>query len=439
MGYLSRVMILLPILPALLLANPSNFQDSQNAPESSIMSHLSSSLDAVVSIETEHPPAIGNDIQNIHPKAIPEIERRFGSGFFIAKSGLLITNAHVVQGSKTIVIRNQNGNEALGYLLGLDPVLDIAVIQTNMRPSHIISLEDRFEAKIGEPVYAIGTAFGLPQSVSYGIVSALHRSISNPLQDFIQTDSAINQGNSGGPLINKQGKLIGVNTMIIGVKGGNNGVGFAIPTSLVRNIAKQIIEHGDIKPAQMGIQIQNTSADMAIALGAPGTTGVVVTDIASGSPAEKLGLMNKDIIIKLNNHRITSSAQIAALVYSTRTGSDISIDAIRNNKPITLSTTLFAPDEKKEHSSRVLNGLSLTEFKGINASGKTITGIGVIEVEPGSPGWLAGLIPNDLITQIGDKKIESLNDLKSITPTEPTLVEVIRQNKPGFLVLSPVE
>ena len=415
-------------------------QSQANQPtdtQTTVSTHLEKSIDAVVSIETEHNVVIKHHMQHGHQAQVPEFERKYGSGFFISDTGLLVTNAHVVQDAKNIVIRNQNGNEALGFTLGIDPLLDIAVIQTNMRANNYIKLDHVVDAKIGEPVYAIGTAFGLPQSVSYGIVSALHRSISNPLQDFIQTDSAINQGNSGGPLINKQGQLIGVNTMIIGVKGGNNGVGFAIPTMIVRNIVEQITQYGDIKPSQVGIHIQNISADMAIALGSPNTQGVVVTEIADNSTASQLGLKTKDIITQINQQKITSSAQIAALVYSMRAGSEITVKGIRDSKPITLTAKLSSGKDQGNTTQGIFQGLTLTEFNGMNTSGKLIMGVGVIEVETGSPGWLAGLLPNDLIIQIGNTKILTLADLQTIKPTKPVLIEIIRQNKPALLVLTP--
>lgn len=404
------------------------------------VNHLPLSTSAVVNLEIERPAIIQAGMQHSPDKNIPSVERRYGSGFFISKDGLIVTNAHVVHGASNVVVKNQDGNETLGQVIGADPLVDIAVIKTSVRPLNYISLNTSSSTNVGEPVYAIGSSFGLPQSVTCGIISALHRSISNPLQDFIQTDSAINQGNSGGPLINQQGDLIGVNTMIIGVSGGNNGVGFAIPTQIVRNIAEQIISYGNVSPGQVGVQIQNISSDMATALGQPDTQGVVVSDIIANSTAAKAGIQAKDIIIQLNDQPIVSSAQLAALVYSMRVGSDIKIDALRNGKKITLKTTILAPvDPSKIYSEspHVFSGLSFTEFKGVNTSGNRLEGLGVLEVVPGSQGWLAGLMPNDLITQIGSQKVRSLSDLEKIKPKDPTLVEIIRQNKPGFLVLSP--
>ena len=294
---------------------------------------LQKSLSAVVTLEVNNLPP--SNLSN-RPDQVPNKyghSKSFGSGFFISKEGLLITNSHVVYDAQSIVIKDRSGNEFIGQIVGLDPLSDIAVIQSSMPTENYIDLETESPVQIGEPVYAIGSAFDLAQSVSYGIVSALHRAISNPLQDFIQTDSAINQGNSGGPLINRKGQLIGVNTMIITTSGGNNGVGFAIPLSIVKNISKQIIEFGHVKPGKLGVHVQNLSSDMALALGnSANTKGVLISDVLVSSAAESLKLQPKDIITKFNDTEIVSSSQLAAKVYSLREGSPSKIDVIRKGK-----------------------------------------------------------------------------------------------------------
>ena len=395
---------------------------------------LSAVVSAVVNIEVEHPKQTKGDT------SANSEQLSFGSGFFVSKNGLVVTNAHVVAGASNIIIRNEEGNESIGRVIGLDSTMDIAVVQTSFNPSFVISLDNITEANVGDPVYAIGNAFGLPQSVSYGIVSALHRSISHPLQDFIQTDSAINQGNSGGPLVNQNGKLIGVNTMIIAVTGGNNGVGFAIPATVVSNIANQIIQYNNIQPGQIGVTIQNVSTDMASALGSPNAKGVVIADILPNSTAEKLALQPRDIIIEVNQQPVLSSSQVAAQVYSMRIGQPITVTILRAGKKQILKAKVQPPiDQTKLEQAKpsILSGVALTEFQCINTHGTQHVGLGVIEVKPGSPGWLAGMIPADLITKIGDQTVHELSDIDKIKITGPTIVEVIRKNKLLLLVLAP--
>lgn len=420
--------------PAVL---PSSTDVAAQSPDK-LKNGLKSAIPAVVSIHVElNTPPVIPDQPPVVPQ--PDMSRSFGTGFFIDQDGLILTNAHVVQGAKSIIVRNQNGNESLAQIVGVDPVLDLAVLRTSMRSDAILTLEHPVEVSVGDSVYAIGSSFGLPQSVTFGIVSAMHRSISSPLQDFIQTDSAINQGNSGGPLINRDGQLIGVNTMIIGVQGGNNGVGFAIPVSLARNVADQLIQHGQTKPGRLGVHVQNLSRDMAIALGANSVqAGVVVSDVAPGSMANAIGLKQRDIITRINNQPVATSAQLAATVYSLRQGSDITLRVVRNNKSITLtgnsSSSLDVPADTAAH---LLDGVSVVRYEAVDRVGSTIRGLLVQNTMAESPGWLAGLLPGDVIQRIGTVKVTELGDLARVKQTaKPVLIELIRQNKSVFLVIN---
>ena len=416
-------------------------QTTKNTLPSRLTKRLSQARPAVVFIEVELPSMPKSPfVSTLDPEAEQRV-RTFGSGFFISSDGLILTNAHVIQNAKSIVVRNQDGNEAIAQVVGYDSVLDLAVIQAPMRSSHFLSLDTSIPATVGEPVYAIGSSFGLPQSVTYGIVSALHRSISSPLQDFIQTDSAINQGNSGGPLINQNGQLIGVNTMIIGVQGGNNGVGFAIPVSLAKNVTEQIVQFGSTKPGRLGIHVQNLSQDMAVALGANADTkGVVVTEVIPGSPAQEISLKSKDIITQINGQQLVTAAQLAAEVYSLREGSDISLTIIRNGKSMSVrgQTNEISSPIPKPRSKNILNGVSLVRYDSLNHSGKMVRGVLVQDITQGSPGWLAGLMPGDVILQVGTNKVQSLRDVDQIkSDNKPLLLELIRNHKKVFLVLNP--
>ena len=434
-------LVLLSAMPAFAQKQPTALPDSISLVAQSadkLKNGLKSALPAVVSIhvELDSPPVIPPQ-QPGSPQ--PDMSRSFGTGFFIDQEGVILTNAHVIQGAKSIIVKNQNGNESLAKIVGVDPVLDLAVLRTSMRSDAILTLEHPVEVSVGDSVYAIGSSFGLPQSVTFGIVSAMHRSISSPLQDFIQTDSAINQGNSGGPLINRDGQLIGVNTMIIGVQGGNNGVGFAIPVSLARNVAEQLLQYGQTKPGRLGVHVQNLSRDMAIALGAQSVqAGVVVSDVAPGSMADVIGLKQRDIVTRINNQPVATSAQLAATVYSIREGSSIALRVVRNNKSITLtgssSSSLDVPQNAPAH---LLDGVSVVRYEAVDRVGTTVRGLLVQNTMAESPGWLAGLLPGDVIQQIGTVKVRELSDLARVKQTDkPLLIELIRQNKSVFLVLN---
>lgn len=434
-------LVLLSAMPAFAQKQPTALPDSISLVAQSadkLKNGLKSALPAVVSIhvELDSPPVIPPQ-QPGSPQ--PDMSRSFGTGFFIDQEGVILTNAHVIQGAKSIIVKNQNGNESLAKIVGVDPVLDLAVLRTAMRSDAILTLEHPVEVSVGDSVYAIGSSFGLPQSVTFGIVSAMHRSISSPLQDFIQTDSAINQGNSGGPLINRDGQLIGVNTMIIGVQGGNNGVGFAIPVSLARNVAEQLLQYGQTKPGRLGVHVQNLSRDMAIALGAQSVqAGVVVSDVAPGSMADVIGLKQRDIVTRINNQPVATSAQLAATVYSLREGSSIALRVVRNNKSITLtgssSSSLDVPQNAPAH---LLDGVSVVRYEAVDRVGTTVRGLLVQNTMAESPGWLAGLLPGDVIQQIGTVKVRELSDLARVKQTDkPLLIELIRQNKSVFLVLN---
>ena len=417
--------------------SPTSRVDSNK--KKNLQEALAKSMPAVVTIEVMHDVVQQTRPNDIKEPLLAPQPRSFGSGFFISDQGFIITNAHVIHGAKSILIKNHTGNEAIGQVVGFDTVSDLAVLHTSMKPDTIIDLNSHNDVYIGEPVYAIGNAFDLSQSVSYGIVSALHRAISNPLQDFIQTDSAINQGNSGGPLINSQGELVGVNTMIITTSGGNNGVGFAIPLSIVRSISEQIVEHGNVRPCQLGVHVQNISSDLAQALGSKrNTQGVLISDVMVNSPAEKLKLQPKDIITSFNEEPIVTASQLAAQVYSLRENSLAKVDVLRNGRPLTLSGTLLMPKPETISETNPFNGTELKSYEALDFSGSKIRGLQINQIQENSPAWIAGLYKNDVIIKVGDNRVESLSDIKKLTSDKPILIEIMRNSRTLFMLLKPI-
>ena len=407
---------------------------------------IEKTLPAVVSLQVEtdvmHDPSHPQSGQpgNMMPK------RSAGSAFFISPNGLCVTNAHVVKDAKTILVTMQDGHETIAHVVGLDTTTDIAILKTPLEKNHFIPLQNPSDVHVGDQVLAIGNSFGLPQTVTSGIVSALHRTVtSNRVEDFIQTDTPINMGNSGGPLINRKGELVGVNNMIIGVAGGNNGVGFAIPTNIVKNVSEQIIQYGSTRPGQLGVISQNVTPELAKALGSPVKDGALVSEVVPGTPAAKADLKAKDIIHKINQDSIHSSNQLRSVVYTKRSGSQLNMLIYRDGKPmrISLSTrsALDGPEsieEKSDHTD-IFDGAVLVSHESLSPDGSLLEGIRVVDIQAGTKGWLAGLYPGDVIVKINQdvvKKIADLAKLQTATMKKPYLVEVIRSGHSLFIVIN---
>ncbi|MEC8383693.1 MAG: trypsin-like peptidase domain-containing protein [Pseudomonadota bacterium] len=386
-----------------------------------------------------------NNPDSIHTSQSTVPKNNTGTGFFISSNGLLLTNAHVVKDAKTILINLYDGGETTGNVIGIDHETDIALVKTTIKSTPFIQLEHYRQPQIGDNVYAIGNSFGLNHSVTKGIISALHRNITpHRVEDFIQTDSSINVGNSGGPLINQFGELVGINNMIIGVAGGNNGVGFAIPTSIARNISLQLAEHGNTKPGIVGIVSQNLTPDLAKALNAPSSEGVLVSQIIPESPAEKAHLKTGDVIVRINTDDVHSSSQMRANIYTQRAGSKLSITFYRNGKKKTaevITESTHEPISKKDSSSKTnapLEGVALVNHESIDLDGHKLLGLRVINVKEGTKAWLSGLYPNDIILKINQKSITSIHQLQRLKKSnsdKPWLLKIIRGTQNLFLAI----
>jgi putative serine protease PepD len=257
-----------------------------------------------------------------------------GSGFVYDDSGHIVTNEHVVDGADSISVKFWNGKTYKATLVGSDASTDLAVIKVDAPSSvlHPLSLGDSSKVAVGDGVVAIGSPFGLEETVTSGIVSALHRSMSAPndftINDSIQTDAAINHGNSGGPLLDLHGRVIGVNSQIESDSGGNDGVGFAIPSNTVRSIVSQLISSGNVSHAYLGVSVQAAS------------DGVQVQQVRGGTPAQRAGLRTGDVITAIDGTKVTSTAQLQAAIDAKRPGDTVSLAYKRNGKTHTAKVTL---------------------------------------------------------------------------------------------------
>lgn len=399
-------------------------------------------MPAVVSLYIDQEPnPFGVEHSDHYTQRMPP-SRSLGSGFFVSGNGMIVTNAHVVRHALTIRAVLHDGRERKAIVKGIDDATDLALIQVPLENTPYLDLAST-QPHVGDQVYAIGNAFGQPDSVTSGIVSALHRApMANAIEDFIQTDTAINMGNSGGPLINQKGQLIGVNTMIIGIGGGNNGVGFAIPTYLVKNITEQLAQFSSISPSKLGVGIQDMSTGLAKLLnGNP--KGTLITQIFPNSPAERAKLQAKDIIIGIDKERITHSSQLRAMVYSQRSGTDLTLHVLRDGKEFETTVSTLDPQQLKEQELKtaptyLFSGVTLVQHEHINADGRILDGLRVVDVKEGSMAWLSGMIPGDIIVKVDSEAVTEMKQLTNERYQKPEthLVEVQRMGAPLFLALS---
>lgn len=264
---------------------------------------------------------------------------RLGSGVIMNKEGYILTNHHLIRLSKKVLVALDDGRRTQAKVIGMDPETDLAVLRINLNNLKPIKLADSDKIQVGDVVLAIGNPFGLGQTVTQGIISAMGRSMIgiNELENYIQTDAAINPGNSGGALINTKGELIGINTAIYSRSGGFQGVGFAIPVNVALNVMTQIIKYGEVKRGWLGIEIRMLTAALARSMGSKQTSGVIITRVLPKSPADKQGLKKDDIIVKANNHRVRSARGFSTFVAQLNPGAMLHLIIYRDNKAIKIS------------------------------------------------------------------------------------------------------
>ncbi|MPW28354.1 Do family serine endopeptidase [Agarivorans sp. B2Z047] len=358
-----------------------------------------------------------------------EQERPFqglGSGVVVdAKKGYVITNYHVIHEADEIVVTLKDGRTFEAEVLGSDRHTDIALLQIEADELVDIKLADSDELRVGDFTVAIGNPFGLGQTVTSGIVSALGRSGLNieNLENFIQTDAAINSGNSGGALINLRGELIGINTAIIAPNGGNIGIGFAIPSNMVRNLADQIIEFGEVRRGVLGVTGGELNSDLAKAFGTDSQHGAFVNQVMQGSAADKAGIEPGDIIIAVDDKKVKSFAELRAKIGTMGAGKTIKIGAIRDGKPIDFKVTLQQAEEQNINAKVMHPAL---EGASLSSTGKDadISGVRVNKVARNSKAFANGLEEGDIIIGINKIRITSIADLRALLETEPKVLAV---------------
>lgn len=346
--------------------------------------------------------------------------RGAGSGVVIDADGTILTNNHVVEGAREIAVTMDDKREYKARVIGRDPKTDLAVIKLETgAPLKVAVLGDSAATRVGEWVLAIGNPFGLSNTVTSGIVSAKGRIIgAGPYDDFIQTDAPINPGNSGGPLFNLKGEVIGINTAIMP---NGQGIGFAVPINTAKALLPQLVSTGKVTRGYMGINIQNLTEDLAASLGAKSTRGALVSEVVSGSPAEKAGIKRGDLIIAFNNKEIKDSHELSATVAATPIGKDTTIRVIRDGREVTLTAKIgrMASGETGEAKAEKMSGgkwgLKLQELNPEAARQQGIgrdQGVTVADVEPGSPADNSSVRKGDVILEVNRQPVKSMEDAK---------------------------
>ncbi|PZN34089.1 MAG: serine endoprotease DegQ [Proteobacteria bacterium] len=360
-------------------------------------------------------------------------ERRFqsaGSGVIVdAKNGYIITNAHVIENASEITVTLLDDRQLDAEVVGRDAGSDVAVLKVDAKNLAEMRLADSSKAEVGDFVIAIGNPFGLQHTVTSGIISALGRSGINPegYEDFIQTDASINPGNSGGALINLEGELVGINTAIFSRGGGNIGIGFAIPSNMVKAVMTQLIEYGEVKRGMLGVQMTTLTPDIAESLElASGTRGALVSQVVEGSAAEKAGIRAGDIITSVNGRQVTTSAELRNAIGLMRVGEKVEIGLLRDGKPRRVTAVIGERDSVSAESSGQIHAA----FEGASlANADNNGGVQVQSVAEGSPAQRAGLRANDVIIGVGRMPIRNMDDLrKAVSNVRAFAITIQRGN-----------
>ncbi len=362
-----------------------------------------------------------------------------GSGVIVdAVKGYILTNHHVIDKANQITVTLADGRTLEADLVGSDPETDIAVIRVKAEKLTAVPFGSSDKLRVGNYVVAIGNPFGLGQTVTSGIISALGRSGLGieGYEDFIQTDASINPGNSGGALVDTQGRLIGINTAIVGPNGGNVGIGFAIPSRMAQSLMEQIIDFGEVQRGRLGVSVQDLNQDLAAALRAVGAKGAVITQVESGGTADQAGLQSGDIVTAINGRPVESATDLRNAVGLIRAGDEMVMDILRDGRSRRLKARINPPKNiEAAKLSELLGGATLGEL----SSTHPLAGAGIVikTVEPGSPAARAGLRPGDIISSVNRRNVRDIDDFQKAAAASrgELLLNIRRGNRAFFLML----
>ena len=392
----------------------------------------------------------GEEFERRFRRPQPRREQGLGSGVIVSANGYIITNHHVVERADEVTVLLGDKRKFPANVIGTDPKTDLAVIKIEADDLPTLPWSDSSTLQVGELVLAVGNPFGLNQTVTMGIISAVGRANMGIVdyEDFIQTDAAINPGNSGGALVNLHGELIGINTAIFSRTGGYQGIGFAIPSNMAKNVMDNLIEHGQVIRGWLGVSIQEVTQELAEQFGSPDASGALIGDVVEGSPAEAGGLQRGDVIRRYNGTDVKDSAHLRALVAGTppKTAATVTVlrDGVSLERSVTIAelpedVTALRSSEGGTSSDHVLSGLTVEPVP----PGRTRNDEGVLitRVKPGSPAQSAGLRQHDIILEINRRPVRTVEDFTRLTrdlgPQSPVLLLAKRGNGTFYLSIRP--
>jgi Do/DeqQ family serine protease len=353
-----------------------------------------------------------------------QVEQSLGSGVIVdAAKGYILTNNHVVGGADDITVTLQDGRNFKGTLVGTDPATDVAVVKINADKLQALPISDSSALRVGDFVVAVGEPFGLGQTVTSGIVSALGRSGlgGSSFQNFIQTDASINPGNSGGPLVNLRGELVGINTMILSPSGGNVGIGFAIPSDVATEVMQQLITHGKVSRGSLGAQTQDITPNIARVLNLKSNEGAVVTRVLPGSAAERAGLQEGDVITAVNGKNLHDAGELTNAIGLLPPNSTVTLSTLRNGATRQVTAQLTPQKTGTMDGAKLdprLSGVTFSDLTDEQTS-QGMTGVVASAVNPNSRAAQAGLSSGDVIVGVGNRRITSLRDLQGLAAARP--------------------
>jgi serine protease Do len=387
----------------------------------------------------------------------PRRTSALGSGFVISEDGFVVTNNHVIESADEIIIEFFSGRELEAEVVGTDPKTDIALLKVEAEePLPYVSFGDSDTARVGEWVMAMGNPLGQGFSVSAGIVSARNRALSGTYDDYIQTDAAINRGNSGGPLFNMDAEVIGVNTAILSPTGGSIGIGFSMASNVVTRVVDQLKEYGETRRGWLGVRIQDVTDDVAEAMGLDDVRGALVTDVPDG-PAAKAGMESGDVILSFDGKQVEDTRGLVRQVGNTQVGKTVRVVVFREGQTQTIKVTLgrreaaegavpaAQPNGEPEPSEAAILGMTLStlteELRGQLDLSDEATGLVVTDVDNLSEAYEKGLRAGDLITEAGQQQVNTISDFEDrIADAEEAgrksiLLLVRRAGEPRFVAL----
>ncbi len=376
-----------------------------------------------------------DDFFDDEKEGLPRKVSSLGSGFVIDPSGLIVTNNHVIEGADEIIVNFTDGTKLkVTKILGHDPKTDLALLKVEpKKPLHAVTFGDSAKMRVGDWVMAIGNPFGLGGSVTVGIISATKRDINaGPYDDFIQTDAAINRGNSGGPLFNMDGQVIGVNTAIISPTGGSIGIGFAVPSNTAVQVIDQLKQYGETRRGWLGVHVQNVTDEIAESLGLDAAKGALVATVNAGSPAAAAGVQPGDVILSFDNQPIETVRSLPRAVAATPIGKNVPIKILRKGETVDLTVTvgqLPASEEAADDAAQdegggseeaapekeELLGLSIAplteELRSQYGIGQSVEGVVITDVKPDSPAAQKDVKPGDVIVEVTQEKVRQPRDV----------------------------